>query len=236
MSQPLPPGRRRRSPPTRGGRATLTAETIAGTMLELAGRRGFAAVSMQDLATELDVTVRALYRHVQDRREVVDRAVELWLAGWPAPELDPERWQQSLRGYCHLHRAVARRHPRALLVSLDERVSDARVPERRLTAPEEFLTFLTEVGLDLPDALFVHSDLTVRIYGFVLFIDYRADIGEPVAEQYPVPEQWLKVHSALELPLLHRARAETGFDADAVFERVATEVVHTVERLLAATR
>lgn len=236
VSQPLPPGRHRRSPLTRGGRATLTADAIAAAMLELAGRRGFAAVSMHDLAAELGVTVRALYRHVRDRQEVVDRAVELWLSRWPTPDLDPARWRQSLREYCHLHRALARRHPRALLVSLDERISDARVPERRLAAPEQFLTFLTGVGLDLPDALFVHSDLTIRIYGFVLFIDYRADIGEPVAEQYPAPRSWLDRHPDLDLPLLHRAGAEAGFDSDAMFERVTTEVVHTVERLLAATR
>lgn len=205
-------------------------------MLELAGRRGFAAVSMHDLAAELGVTVRALYRHVRDRQEVVDRAVELWLSGWPTPDLDPARWRHSLREYCHLHRALARRHPRALLVSLDERVSDARVPERRLAAPEQFLAFLTEVGLDLRDALFVHSDLTLRIYGFVLFIDYRADIGEPVTDRYPAPRSWLDRHPDLDLPLLHRARTDVGFDSDTMFERVTTEVIHTVERLLAAAR
>ena len=205
-------------------------------MLDLAGRRGFAAVSMHDLAAELGVTVRALYRHVRDRQEIVDRAVELWLAQWPTPELDPAQWQQSLRDYCDLHRRLARAHPRALLVSLDERIGDVRVPARRLAAPEQFLTFLTEVGLELPDALFVHSDLTVRIYGFVLFIDFRADLGEPVADQYPAPQPWLDRHADLDLPLLGRARTESRFDSDAMFERVTTEVICTVEGLLTRLR
>ncbi|NEW46790.1 TetR/AcrR family transcriptional regulator [Nocardia cyriacigeorgica] len=232
MSEPLPPGRRRRSPMTRGGRATLTADAIASAMLDRAGRCGFASVSMQDLAADLGVTVRALYRHVRDRQEVVDRAVELWLSGWPTPELDPTRWRESLRAYCDLHRAIARRYPRALLVSLDERVSDARVPAQRLIAPEQFLEFLAAVGLPLPDALFVHSDLTLRIYGFVLFVDYRADSGEPIADQYPVPQAWLDGHADLDVPLLRRARTEVDFDADAMFDRVTVEVINAVERLL----
>ncbi|MEU4314582.1 TetR family transcriptional regulator [Nocardia sp. NPDC024068] len=229
MSQPLPPGRRRRSPVTRAGRATLNAESIAAAMLELAGRSGFAAVTMQDLAAHLGVTVRALYRHVRDRQDVVDRAVELWLSGLPDPVLDPGEWRASLRGFCELHRAAGRRHPRALLVALDEQVGDARIPARRLTAPEDFLEFLTAVGLELRDALLVHSDLMIRLYGFVLFVDYRADAGAPVAEQYPVPRAWLDNRPELELPLLRRARAETRFDADALFDHIVADVIRAVE-------
>ncbi|MFI5715969.1 TetR/AcrR family transcriptional regulator [Nocardia sp. NPDC051750] len=232
MSQSLPPGRRRRSPVHRAGRATLNAESIAAAMLELAGRSGFAAVTMQDLAAHLGVTVRAVYRHVRDRQEVVDRAVELWLSGWPGPDLDPGEWRTSLRDFCHLHRAIGRRHPRALLVSLEEQIGDARIPAQRLTAPEAFLEFLTAVGLDLGDALLVHGNLMVRLYGFILFVDYRADAGAPVAEQYPVPEVWLDHHPELDLPLLRRARAEVRFDADALFDDLVADVIHAVERHL----
>ncbi|MGW1738199.1 TetR/AcrR family transcriptional regulator [Nocardia sp. NPDC001965] len=230
MPQPLPPGRSRRSPATRAGRATLTADSIAAAMLELAGRRGFGAVTMQDLAAHLEVTVRALYRHVRDRQEAVERAVELWLSEWPVPELDPADWQASLRDYCRLLRTTVRRHPRALLVSLDEQVGDARIPARRLTAPESFLRFLDLLGLAPADALFVHSDLLVRLYGFVLFVDHRTDTGAPAAQQYPVPSAWLDAHADLELPQLRRARAET-FDADAMFERILDELVRTVAHL-----
>ncbi|MGW5387531.1 TetR/AcrR family transcriptional regulator [Nocardia sp. NPDC003963] len=228
MSQPLPPGRRRRSPATRGGRPTLTADSIATAMLELAGRRGFGSVTMQDLAADLGVTVRALYRHVRDREEVVDRAVELWLSRWPVPRLDPAAWRTGLRDYCRELRTTARRHPRALLVSLDERVGDARIPAQRLTTPELFLEFLVAIGLDLRDALFVHSDLMVRIYGFVLFIDYRTDTGEPTGT---VPQAWLDGHPDLDLPLLHRVQRETPYDTEELFDRLVDEVIHTVARL-----
>ncbi|MGW0179252.1 TetR/AcrR family transcriptional regulator [Nocardia sp. NPDC003345] len=229
MSSPLPPGRRRRSPATRAGRETLNAGSIAAAMLELAGRSGFASVTMQDLAAHLGVTVRAVYRHVRDRQDVVDRAVQLWLSGLPDPELDPGNWRASLREFCDLHREVGRRHPRALLVALDEQVGTAGIPARRLTAPEAFLRFLTAVGLDLREALLVHSDLMLRLYGFALFVDFRADAGAPIAEQYPVPGTWLDDHPELELPLLRRARAETRFDADALFDHIVADVIRTVE-------
>lgn len=231
MPQPLPPGRRRRSPATRGGRATLTADSIAATMLELAGRRGFGSVTMHDLAAELGVTVRALYRHVQDREEVVDRAVELWLSHWPVPRLDPGDWRAGLRNYCRELRDTARRHPRALLVSLDERVGEARIPAQRLTAPELFLEFLIAIGLDLRDALFVHSDLLVRLYGFTLFVDYRADADDPEHRRHPVPQVWLDSHPGLDLPLLRRAQREALPDTDELFERLVDDVIHTVARL-----
>ncbi|MGI5220527.1 TetR/AcrR family transcriptional regulator [Nocardia sp. CA-290969] len=233
MSEPLPPGRRRRSPRTRAGRATLTADSIAATMLGLAGRRGFQAVTMQDLATELGVTVRALYRHVQDRSEVVDRAVQLWLSQWPEPELDPKDWRASLRGFCRLHRQIARRYPRALLVSLDEQVGDMRVPAQRLTAPEGFLRFLVEVGLSLDDALLVHADLMIRIYGLVLLVDYRVDIGAAVDQQYPAPQNWLDQRSDLDLPLLRRAATQSRFDSDGLFDHMVAEVIRTIENLAA---
>lgn len=231
MSEPLPPGRRRRSPRTRAGRATLTADSIAATMLDMAGRRGFRAVTMQDLATELGVTVRALYRHVQDRSEVVDRAVQLWLSQWPVPELDPDDWRESLRGFCRLHRRIARRYPRALLVSLDEQIGDMHVPAQRLTAPEGFLRFLVEVGLSLDDALLVHADLMIRIYGLVLLVDYRADAGAPVDEQYPAPRNWLDQRDDLDIPLLREAAQQSRFDSDRLFEHMVAEVIRTIERL-----
>ncbi|MGH8968035.1 MAG: TetR/AcrR family transcriptional regulator, partial [Actinomycetes bacterium] len=118
---------RRRRPTTRKGRPTLTADLIAEGMLELAGRMGFHAVTMRVLAEHLGVTVRALYNYVEDRQEIVDRAANLFIARRPAPELDPRDWERSLADYSQSLRTVYRRHPRALLVSLDEQIRDPAV-------------------------------------------------------------------------------------------------------------
>lgn len=105
------------------------------------------------------------------------------------------------------------------------------MPAQRLTAPELFLEFLVGIGLDLRDALFVHSDLIVRLYGFVLFIDYRTDAGEPTFGRSPARQAWLDNHPELDLPLLRLAQTQIPNDAEELFERLIDEVVHTVERL-----
>lgn len=125
---PEPAPAKRRRPATRKGRPTLTRELIAESALEIAGTEGFPAVTMRRLAEELEVTVRALYRYVDERQEVVDLAAALFLSRWEVPPLDPGRWQEGLRTYLEHQRALYRRHPRALLVSLDEQVSPASTP------------------------------------------------------------------------------------------------------------
>ncbi len=230
VQEPLPPGRARRSPLTRSGRPTLTADAIAAAMLELAGQMGFRAVTMQVLAAHLGVTVRALYRHVRDRQDVVDRAVGMWLSRWPDPELDPSDWRASFTEYCHRRRAVNREHPRALLVSLDEEIEAALLPERRFTAPEAFLEFLTVVGLDLRDAQFVHADLTLRLYAFALLVDYRNDLGEQ-AGRYPVPAAWLERFPPAALPQLRRVRT-APLEPDELFDRIVADVIDTISRLV----
>ncbi|MFD4461514.1 TetR/AcrR family transcriptional regulator [Nocardia sp. NPDC058480] len=231
MPDQLSPGRQRRSPVARGGRPTLNADLIAAAMLELAGRDGFRAVTMQVLAEHLGVTVRALYRHVRDRQDVVDRAVELWLAKWPEPELDPGDWRASFAEYCRLRRETNRAHPRALLFSLDEQVGDVRLHPRRLTAPDAFLGFLTGLGLSMPDALFVHRDLTLRLYAFALLVDYRHDLGQPGVGDSPMPRRWLDRFPDLDVPHLREAMDVPRTDPDEMFDRMVDDIAHTITRL-----
>ncbi|MBC7301154.1 MAG: TetR/AcrR family transcriptional regulator [Nocardia sp.] len=227
----LSPGRQRRSPVARGGRPTLNADLIAAAMLELAGRDGFRAVTMQVLAEHLGVTVRALYRHVRDRQDVVDRAVELWLATWPEPELDASDWRASFAEYCRLRRETNRAHPRALLFSLDEHVGDVRLHPRRLTAPDAFLGFLTELGLSMSDALFVHRDLTLRLYAFALLVDYHHDVGQPVVDDSPMPRAWLDHFPDLDVPHLREAMEVPRIGPDEMFDRMVDDVAYTITRL-----
>ncbi|MYV59771.1 TetR family transcriptional regulator, partial [Streptomyces sp. SID4931] len=76
------PATSRRRPATRKGRPVLTRESIAAKALEMAGAQGFASLTMRALATELGVTVRALYNYVEDRQDVVHLAVDTLLTSW----------------------------------------------------------------------------------------------------------------------------------------------------------
>ncbi|CAM5459805.1 hypothetical protein SCALM49S_04631 [Streptomyces californicus] len=130
------PATPRRRPATRKGRPVLTREIIAAKALEMAGDQGFAALTMRALAAELDVTVRALYNHVEDRQDVVQLAVDALLTSWNPPPLHAATWQESVAAYAASLRALYRGRPRALLVSLDEDTPPASVhPDRENLDP-----------------------------------------------------------------------------------------------------
>ncbi|MFD0888389.1 TetR/AcrR family transcriptional regulator, partial [Streptosporangium algeriense] len=225
--------RRRRRPLTRKGRLTLTRDHIAQAMLDLAGVHGFRSVTMRLLAEHLGVTVRALYNYVDDRDEIVARAVALFVGQWPAPRPDPDHWERSVREYGAALRAVYRRYPRALLVSLDERIDDFAIHQDRLINTDAFLGMLRAIGLSVADAQAVHSDLALRVFGFVLLVDYREDQGEPVMEHTPVPPGWLRAHPALAVPHLREAVAAAPLmTVDEAFERSMDGLVVTVRHLL----
>ena len=224
---PAPAPAKRRRPATRKGRPTLTRELIAEAALEIAGDEGFPAVTMRRLAEELGVTVRALYRYVDERQEVVDLAAALFLSRWEVPPLDPERWREGLRTYLEHQRALYRRHPRALLVSLDERVSPTGVHPNRLRNPEALLGLLRGAGLGVRDALYVHSDLATRMFAFTLLVDHPADRGAAgdADATGALPDGWAAAHPGLDLPRLTEAAGLPAPTPDELFEELARSVL-----------
>lgn len=229
--------RRRQRPRTRKGRPTLAKDLIAQAMLDLAGVHGFRAVTMRLLAEHLGVTVRALYNYVDDRSEIVDRAVALFIAQWPAPRPDPEEWERSICEYGAALRAVYRRYPRALLVSLDEQIDDIAIHPDRLVHTDAFLGMLRSIGLGIAEAQIAHRDLSLQVFAFVLLVDYRQDQGEPVMEHTPVPPPWLQVHPGLAVPHLREAVAAAPLmTVDEAFERTVHGLIVTVRDLLATAQ
>lgn len=231
---PAPEPAKRRRPATRKGRPTLTRELIAEAALGIAGDEGFPAVTMRRLAEELGVTVRALYRYVDDRQEVVDLAAALFLARWEVPPLDPGRWQEGLRNYLEHQRALYRRHPRALLVSLDEQVSPAGIHPNRLRNPEALLGLLRGAGLGPRDASYVHSDLATRMFAFTLLVDHPADRGAPgePGATGALPDGWTGAHPGLDLPHLTEAARLPAPTPDELFEELIRSVLADIRARL----
>ncbi|MFJ8970475.1 TetR/AcrR family transcriptional regulator [Streptomyces anulatus] len=218
------PATPRRRPATRKGRPVLTREIIAAKALEMAGAQGFPALTMRALAAELDVTVRALYNYVEDRGEVVSLAVDLMLTSWTPPPLDPAAWETSVAGYAGSLRALYRRWPRALLVSLDEDTPPASVHPNRLLNLDRFLRLLRDVGLDLPAALAAHRHLSLLVLSFALVVDGPA--GRAGDDRNPlVPDAWLTAHADLDIPVLREAAALPLPTPDEQFDELVSAVV-----------
>jgi AcrR family transcriptional regulator len=219
----------RRRPATRKGRPTLTRELIAERALNLAGAEGFPAVTMRRLAEDLDVTVRALYNYVDDRQEVVELAVQLLMSQWQLPELNVERWEDSVRAYCAQVRALYGRFPRALLVSLDEDIRPRRVHPGRLLNVDAFLGLLRGIGLTPLEAFRVHAELGVKLFGFALLVDYRDPSGLS-----PAPTDWLATHPDLPVPHLAEAVHLTQPTPDEFFAHLVDTLILSIRACLTA--
>ncbi|MFI5651604.1 TetR/AcrR family transcriptional regulator [Streptomyces anulatus] len=226
------PATPRRRPATRKGRPVLTREIIAAKALEMAGAQGFPSLTMRALAAELGVTVRALYNYVEDRGEVVSLAVDLMLTSWNPPPLDPAAWETSVAGYARSLRALYRRWPRALLVSLDEDPPPASVHPNRLLNLDRFLRLLRDVGLDLPAALAAHRHLSLLVLSFALVVDGPA--GRAGDDRTTlVPDAWLTDHADLDIPVLREAAALSLPTPDEQFDELVSAVVDRIRGLRA---
>ncbi|WP_245533863.1 TetR/AcrR family transcriptional regulator [Corynebacterium callunae] len=128
----------------RPGRPTqriLTIDSIVERTLAIAGREGFAAVTMNRLARDMGVTPRALYNHVSNRQEIVDRVWVKVVEGITLPDLDPADWRNSFHVLWNSLRDQFRTFPRVLLVALDEQISPQGTSPLRLKLVEIALDF-----------------------------------------------------------------------------------------------
>ncbi|MEU1131908.1 TetR family transcriptional regulator [Streptomyces sp. NPDC005900] len=227
------PATSRRRPATRRGRPVLTRESIAARALEMVGSKGFPSLTMRALANELGVTVRSLYNYVEDRQEVVHLVVDLMLSSWEPPPLDPAHWERSVADYARSLRALYRRWPRALLVSLDEDTPPASVHPNRLLDLDRFLRFLRDVGLDLPAALAAHRHLCLLVLSFALLVDQERDRSG--ADRSPlVPAAWLTAQGDLDVPTLRQAALLPLPSADEQFDQLVSAVTTLIRAHLGA--
>ncbi|MEU7579397.1 TetR/AcrR family transcriptional regulator C-terminal domain-containing protein [Streptomyces sp. NPDC041068] len=243
---PAAPTRSRARPTHRKGRATLTRESVGEAALDHLGRHGPAELTMRSLAADLGVSPRALYNYVEDRRDLLTVAAEIFEARWQPPALDPspERWRDSLRAYCRDLRAHYRRHPGMTTLALNENITTARHPAmlRNVDAVIGFFTELEGTGLPLRDAYLACMDSLRQVVGFVEFQDRLHDRPPPHLDPVDLrrtPPPWLRDdgQSPEDLPHLHRAARELRPEPpDALFEFTLDLLVEGIAARVEAAR
>lgn len=112
----------------------LTTEIVVDAALRLADGGGIDAVNMRRLATDLDVTPMAIYRHVRDKAHLLDLMADRLLGQLDLPQPSDPTWQASLRRVATGVLAVVQQHPAApfLLARPFESVAALRVTETLL--------------------------------------------------------------------------------------------------------
>ena len=105
----------------------ISRPAIVEASLAIADERGLAGLTMQAVAERLDVTPMALYRHVEDKADLLDSVVEALLTELPLPSAELP-WEERLRGMGRAARELARRHPAVFPLLLQR---PATTPESR---------------------------------------------------------------------------------------------------------
>ncbi|MCZ4513835.1 TetR/AcrR family transcriptional regulator C-terminal domain-containing protein [Streptomyces sp. ActVer] len=210
----------RRRPTHRKGRPTLTRESVGQAALNFIDHHPAAELTMRSLAADLGVSPRALYNYVEDRRDLLTVAAELFESEWQAPALEPGLWRDSLRAYCRDLRAHYRRHPGMTTLALTENITMARHPTM-LRNVDALIEFFESAGLSLADAYRACMETVRFVVGFVELQDSLYD--RPPAHLEPadleqLPPPWLRSETEDELPNLKRVSALEPDSPDTLFE------------------
>ncbi|GAT68225.1 TetR/AcrR family transcriptional regulator [Planomonospora sp. ID91781] len=142
---------------------SLTQDRIAAAALAVIDRDGLAALSMRAVSTELGVSTMALYRYVDDRRELEGLVVELVLGGVDVSPPSEGAWQERIAVLVGRMRDHVGAHPEAVPLTMIHRHGSAGV----LRWSEAVLAILAEAGLDGPERVIALRGLLSYVIGAV---------------------------------------------------------------------
>ncbi len=143
-------------------RAPLTRERVLRAAVDLADRGGIDALSMRRLGQELGVEAMALYRHVQNKDELLDGAVEVVIGEIEIQAADGEDWQASMRRQVLTARDVMLRHTWAPRVIVER----PTVGPALLRYLESIMAILDQGGFSLDLAHHTLHVMGSRVLGF----------------------------------------------------------------------
>jgi len=180
---------RTQSPKTR---PPLTRDRILDAAMALADRDGIDAVSMRRLGQELGVEAMSLYKHVEDKDDVLSGIADRIAADFRHPDRD-RPWRAAIRESAITAHGVLLRHPWAgpLLESI------STPGPARLGYLDAVVGVLRGAGFSLPDVAHAFGALDSHLYGFTMQVvswpfdaedmpDVAAAMVETMsAERYP---------------------------------------------------
>lgn len=148
--------------------SNLNRDLIVAVAVRIADEEGLERASFRRIAEELGVTPMALYRHVEDKDDVLDGMADRIYAELPVPEAEGDWWTELVA----LGRATRRallRHPSALTLFARPRPGPH---EQRLA--DALLATLRGAGFDEREAAELHEQLTQMVFALIV-----PDIGQP---------------------------------------------------------
>jgi AcrR family transcriptional regulator len=193
-------------------RPAHTRETIAAAALKLADTRGFEAVTMRNVATELGAGTMTLYHYVRNKDELAALMSEAIMSEIviPADEL-PDGWREGLAEIARRTRRVFAAHPWIVDHFDDEQ---AQAGPSTLRHVEQTLAVAARTGLPLEE----RAEITGMVDDYV--IGYAIRNREPEASRQHLESMAAYLQTQLATGEFPHLAEFLGDDPAAAIERV----------------
>ncbi len=146
-------------------RNTLSRDAVVDAALTMLDREGLDALTMPKLAQHLGVGTMSLYRHVEDKDDLIAAVGERVMHGIQVPDGPPHDWQGRVVGYLRALREAAIAHPALSRILADRGLTVGPVFDQL----EELHGILVTAGLSDTDAVRTFYSLLTYVFGFVIW-------------------------------------------------------------------
>lgn len=189
-------------------RNTLSRERIVDAALALLDAHGLEAVTMPALAKRLGVGTMSLYRHVEDKDDLVNAVAERVLGAVEVPDGEPDDWEARVVGYLRALRQAALAHPALSRILAERGLTVGSVFEQL----EVVLAVLRPAGFSDVGAVRTFYALLTYVFGFVVWELPRAHQQPPAAYTAAWNDALDRLDPAA-YPNLHALRQQLGTTA-----------------------
>jgi AcrR family transcriptional regulator len=173
----------------------LTREVLTAAALRIVDSDGLDALSMRRLGSELRVDPMAAYRHVPNKRILLDQVVEAVMSEIDTDAVDASLpWQDQMRALALSYLATLMAHPNAAPLIAERSLRTAG----SLRVVERALRIMTDAGAQLADAVATIDAIGLLSCGIVQAASASAEsadegAGNPLAglppEEFPLLTQ-----------------------------------------------
>jgi TetR/AcrR family tetracycline transcriptional repressor len=146
-------------------RNTLSRAGIVDAALAFIDADGLEAVTMPKLAQRLGVGTMSLYRHVQDKDDLIEAVAERVMRDIQVPAGDADDWEGRVVGYLRALRNAALTHPALSRILAERGLTIGPVFDQL----EELHGILVAAGFRETDAVRTFYSLLTYVFGFVIW-------------------------------------------------------------------
>jgi AcrR family transcriptional regulator len=163
----------------------LTSDRIVAAAIAIADAEGLAAVTMRRVARELGVATMSLYRHVEDKDDLLLQMLDVVFRAWRMPPDPPSGWRPRVELAARMIWEACRQHPwlaSAMSITRPQAVAGG------LPLSEFLLAALEDLGLDHGTTFTAYITLVNYVRGSALNVELEAEAEAATGVD---SEEWL---------------------------------------------